>query len=74
MDYCFEDCSISEMLFETMLHTILYMYIHQVVEKSKYFEKPNNYNNHDHNVKYFFNCGVHRNIGIDKPKKKAYDN
>lgn len=52
----------------------LYMHIHQIIEKAKNLEEPNNYNNHNHNVKYFFDCAIHRDIGIDKPKKNTYNN
>jgi len=35
------------------------MYIHQVSEKPKNLEKPNDKNNHNHKVEDFFDGGVH---------------
>jgi hypothetical protein len=43
------------------------MYIRQVSENPKYLEKPNDYDNHDHNIEDGFDFGIHGNIIIDQP-------
>jgi hypothetical protein len=43
------------------------MYILQVIEKSKYLEKPNDNNNHNHNVEDIFDFAIHGDVRIDKP-------
>lgn len=49
------------------------MYIHQVAEKSKYFQKPNNKDDHHNKIEDFFDLVVHRNESIDNPQKDSND-
>jgi hypothetical protein len=43
------------------------MYIRQVSENPKYLEKPNDNNNHNHNVENGFDFVIHGDVCIDKP-------
>ena len=43
------------------------MYILQVIENSKYLEKPNDNNNHNHNIENGFDLVINGDISIDKP-------
>lgn len=52
----------------------LYMYIHQVGENPKYLEKPNDKNNHNHNIENWFDVVVHGDKCIDDPQKDTHDN
>lgn len=46
---------------------ILYVNIHQWIEQSEYFEKPNNDHNYNDNVEDSFDFSIHRNVIIDEP-------
>jgi hypothetical protein len=46
---------------------ILYVDIRQVSENPEYLEKPNDYDNHDHNIENGFDFVIHGNVGIDQP-------
>jgi hypothetical protein len=52
---------------------ILYVDIRQVSENPEYLEKPDNYNNHDHNVEDGFDFVIHRDVSVDKPQNKTCD-
>ena len=43
------------------------MYVFEITENPKYFEKPDYNNNHNNNVEDVFDFMVHRDIIIDKP-------
>lgn len=45
----------------------LNMNSHQVAEEPKDFKKPDDNNNHDHNVEDFFYGSIHGDHCIDKP-------
>jgi len=42
------------------------MDIPQVTEDTKYFKKPDNYCNYNHNVEYVFDFAIHGDVVIDK--------
>jgi hypothetical protein len=46
---------------------ILNMYTHQVTDNPKYLEKPDDNNNHNHNIEDGFDFVIHGNVCIDKP-------
>jgi|WetSurMetagenome_2_1015567.scaffolds.fasta_scaffold110845_2 hypothetical protein len=48
--------------------SVLNMYIHQVTEKSEYFQKPDDYYNYNYKVEYFFERALHRDITIYNPE------
>ena len=50
-----------------LLIFILNMHILQVMKKPKCLEKPNDNNNHNHNVEDLFDLSVHGDVGIYKP-------
>jgi hypothetical protein len=50
------------------------MYIGQVTEKTKYLQKPNNYNNHNYNVENSFQSALHGYVIVDNPKQDACSN
>jgi hypothetical protein len=43
------------------------MYTHQVTDNPKYLEKPDDNNNHNHNIEDGFDFVIHGNVCIDKP-------
>jgi hypothetical protein len=43
------------------------MYIRQVVENPEDLKKPNDNENHHHDIENGFNLVVHGNVSIDKP-------
>jgi hypothetical protein len=47
--------------------------VRQVGEKSENLKKPDDNNNHDNNVNDCLDFVVHGDVGIDQPKKNAYD-
>jgi len=47
---------------------------HQVTEKSKYLEQPDDENNHNNNVKDGFDFAIHGDVSIDQPKENACNN
>ena len=52
----------------------LCMGIHQIPEKTKYFKKPYNGDNHNNNVENVFDFVIHRDICIDSPQEYTYNN
>lgn len=38
------------------------------------FEKPDNNDDHDHDIQDGFDLMIHGNVGVDKPKKNACNN
>ena len=46
----------------------------QVMEKSKYFQKPNNNNDYNNNIEDTFNCMIHRDESINEPKDNPGNN
>jgi len=50
------------------------MDVRQVSENTKYLEKPDNYNDHDHNVEDGLDFVIHGNIGVDKPQNETCNN
>ena len=44
-----------------------YMHIHQVMDYSKRLEKPNDNNNHNHDIKNGFDFVIHGDVCINKP-------
>lgn len=57
-----------------MVNGFLNGHIRQVMEKPEYFEQPYNYGYYHNNIKNFFDFGIHRDVGVDKPKKNTRDN
>jgi predicted glycosyltransferase len=49
----------------------LYMILHQVSDNPKYFEKPDDYNDYDHNIKDGFDFMIHGDISVYKPQNKT---
>jgi hypothetical protein len=50
------------------------MYIPEIAQKSKYFYKPNNYSNYDHNVEDPSDFTIHGDVVVYKPEKNSGDN
>lgn len=47
------------------------MYIRQVRENPEYLEKPDDNNNHNHNIEDGFDFVIHGDVSIDKPQNKT---
>lgn len=45
----------------------LHMNIGNIAKHPEYFEEPDNYKDHHHNIQYGFDFMIHWDIGVDKP-------
>jgi len=64
---------INSLKYQIVDRWFLYVNIHQVAKKPKDFQKPNNDNNHNHNIQDIFYLMIHGNIRIDNPQKNTYN-